>query len=188
MATKHGDKLLPGHCSNTGHNCTEWHGLKLCFAHPGEIDTSILELDSIHAWHKGDCYDATGTTPRIKELEKHAKDHGVKVEHGKCKHTNQCKEWRQMKVCRTAPHEHHHGAEEWNGTGSIHGVMKHGGKEYCMQYDGKTIRDAKVDDLIAKKLAAHHVTLKEGGCGPHFADEIVHRELHHNITLSVWAH
>jgi len=155
----------------------------------GEIDTSILEFNYIHAHHNGNCYDAKGKAKYIKELEKMAAKHHVHTEHGKCEFTEkpECKDWRHMKICRTAPHKHH-GAEEWNGGRNIHGVMKHGGKEYCMQYDGKTIRDAKVDDLIAKKMEAAHVTMKEGGCHQAGFAGIVHTIKAGDMTISVWAH
>ena len=181
-------KATKGDCTSEAN--TKQNGMKYCMIwDDGEIDTSILELDSIHAWHKGDCYDATGTTPRIKELEKHAKDHGVKVEHGKCKHTNQCKEWRQMKVCRTAPHEHHHGAEEWNGGRMAHGIMKTWkGKISCFQMAGHSIRNLKTDLSMAKLYASHGVTMTEGGCqAAGFNDEMYHNTIG-GTTVSTWMH
>jgi len=147
----------------------------------GEIDTSIIELDSVHFTSNGSCYDSTGTTPDVHNFEESAKvgfGEGLHFEHGLCKNKTYCHEWNHMKVCSGRAGE---AVEEWDGNNTIH--ANHG--KMCIQMVGAVIKDAKVDHLIAKKMATKGMKVEEGHCAKHFSDKIYHKAIH-GVHISVW--
>ena len=114
--------------------------------HPGLFDEApVTELDSddsdsdddhnrdrisIHAYHNGRCFDATGYRWRIERLGKDAIEHGVHPEEGVCMDAKECVNQKGQPWTKTMKHTNHmkfcrsKDAEAW-GTGDVvHAVHK----------------------------------------------------------------
>ena len=106
-----------------------------------------IQLDSIHAFHHGRCYDATGPHDAVAHLEKAATAHHVDVHDGKCKDAHDCRKWRGLDVCRSGVAD-----SAWGGHRTVSGMVHKGGHEYCVQMTGAAIENASVDEAIQKHI------------------------------------
>jgi len=141
-----------------------------------------IHLDSIHAFHHGRCYDATGPHDAVAHLEKAATAHHVDVHDGKCKDAHDCRKWRGLDVCRSGD-----AAAAWGGDRSVHGSVMSGGLKFCVEMTGDAISNGSVDEAIEKHVRAKHPNfdLHEGKCAPCGAP--VKHLTTHGIDVNVYA-
>jgi hypothetical protein len=129
--------------------------------------------------HNGRCVDATAPTHTIDDLRKAAAAHGVKVESGKCADATDCINHNGVKFCRSGK------AGDWGGDESVH--FDYAGQ--CMQFTGPAIKEASIDQYIAKKLGKDHHHLEEGTCkSAGFTDRHYHKLIGYGVWSSVWSH
>jgi len=141
----------------------------------------IIELDAIHASRNGVCYDAKGDASDIAHFRKAVVAENFHVEDGGCKDATNCREWRDMTLCRSDATEDL-AKKVWGTSDTVHAVKN--GK--CLQLQGKMIKDKQVDTAIAAKLASNKATLEEGPCPKSkFGKKVYHNE-NNGVRISVW--
>ena len=159
FTTAHKIDVHDGKCKDTVGDCYKWHGLDVCRS--GKADATwgsdnqiapFTQLDtmteeSIHAFHHGRCYDATGPHDALAHLRKAATAHHVDVHDGKCKDAHDCRKWRGLDVCRSGDAD-----AAWGGDKSVHGSLMIGGHNWCIDMTGDAIEDGPTDARLQKSM------------------------------------
>ena len=182
-AAAHHTPTIAGPCKGAT-TCSSHGGVKYCSTGEGSIVASdIIEFESIHVYNGDVCYDLSGPAASVNPQKKQAEAHGLTVEGGKCtfKKTPDCRKWRGMTTCHTAPL-----VMAWGGADIMHAT--HG--KYCIQVRGNPIKDAAIDKAIADKAAQHDMKVVNGSCKSAGFDQDVKDFNHigHGVHASIWMH
>merc|ERR1711990_614662 len=178
-SAKHGHHMHDGKCAEAPTRCEDSHGYKICASREGAEIPDIIELDTIHAWHKGRCHSARAHADTLKFFEEWLDRHHIKYHDGPCRKDlhMECRHWHGAHVCRSD-----RVAADWGGEREMH-VLKKG---HCVQFAGAIIKDAAADEAIAKRLASRGLKAEEGGCKAAGFDDRVWHKHGKEISFSVW--
>ena len=123
----------------------------VCESHEGAADDAIINLDTIHAFHNGRCYEASGPATNIAAAVEWLKAKNTEAHKGQCKRkVDECKDWGGLKVCRTG-----HGSDEETNLFALHAWHK----GYCLE-----VRGARVAVEDAAKGAPKGINVEKGPC------------------------